>query len=155
MEDRDFANRFVAFYLLSYDDKYDGDLDRFLNDGMGKLAISTENDRIQIKEAFRKSMELSYKIFENDAFRRRQKLDDKRNPIAKAVFDTISVNFAWLTDERQTRLLDKKEDLRKKLIELFNNDIFKQSITAATSQKSNVNTRFELVKNMLDKLLEK
>ncbi len=155
MEDRDFANRFVAFYLLGYDTNYNGELDKFLNDSLQKLAESTKEERIKIKEAFRKSMELSYKIFGNDAFRRRHSREDNRKPISKAVFDTVSVNFAWLSDDQQIQLLDKKEDLQQRLIELFRDEIFYQSITMATGQKSSVKNRFEIIKNMLTELLVK
>ncbi|MBF0564778.1 MAG: DUF262 domain-containing protein [Nitrospirae bacterium] len=153
MEDRDFANRFVAFYLLGYNEKYKGELDTFLNDGMIELANSTENKRTQIKEAFRKSMELSYQIFGNDAFRTRYDLRAKRNPIAKAVFDTISVNFAWLSDEQQIQLLNKKEYFEERLIELFNDENSLKSITTATGNKSNVKKRFETIRNLLNELL--
>ncbi|MBF0488724.1 MAG: DUF262 domain-containing protein [Nitrospirae bacterium] len=153
MEDRDFANRFVAFYLLGYDTNYNGELDGFLNNGMQELAKTTEDKRVKIKEAFRKSMELSYKIFGSDAFRKRFDQRDQRKPISKSVFDTISTNFAWLSDEQQMQLLDKKEDLKQRLIELFNDKDFLQSITTATGQKSNVKKRFELIKNMLMELL--
>lgn len=40
MEDRDFVNRFVAFYI-GYKD-YTGELDLFLNDKMGELNKMTE-----------------------------------------------------------------------------------------------------------------
>ncbi|MEO5360945.1 MAG: DUF262 domain-containing protein [Nitrospirota bacterium] len=153
MEDRDFANRFVAFYLLGYDANYKGELDSFLNDGMEALARTTEDERAKIKEAFRKSMELSCKIFGNDAFRIRRKLDAKRNQIAKAMFDTISVNFAWLTDEQQAQLLNKSDVFRIKLIDYFNKEDISKPITSATAKKSNVIYRFELIKNMLNEII--
>ncbi|MBF0553682.1 MAG: DUF262 domain-containing protein [Nitrospirae bacterium] len=153
MEDREFANRFIAFYILGYDANYKGELDNFLNDGLEALAKTTEDERVKIKEAFRKSMVLSYKIFGSDAFRKRQNIYDKRAPISKSVFDTISVNFALLTDEQQMLLLNKKGDLQMRLIDLFNDDVFYQSTTTATGRKSSVQTRFELIKNMLNELL--
>lgn len=153
MEDRDFANRFVAFYLFGYESNYNGELDSFLNKGMKELAGKTETERIKIKESFRKSMELSYKIFGNYAFRKRYEMESKRSPISKAVFDTISVNFAWLTDEQQMQLLNKKEDLQERLMELFVDNDFNYSISSATGQKSNVEARFEIIKNTLNELL--
>ncbi|WP_420267084.1 DUF262 domain-containing protein [Candidatus Magnetominusculus dajiuhuensis] len=153
MEDREFANRFVAFYILGYDVNYKGELDNFLNDGLEALAKATEDERAKIKEAFRKAMALSYKIFGSDAFRKRQHIYDKRAPISKPVFDTISINLAWLTDDQQMLLHNKKGNLQMRLIELFNDDVFYQSVTVATGRKSSVQTRFELIKNMLNELL--
>ncbi|MCG6552199.1 MAG: DUF262 domain-containing protein [Candidatus Magnetominusculus sp. LBB02] len=153
MEDREFANRFVAFYLLGYDTNYKGELDSFLNDGMEALSTTTDDERAKIEESFRKSMELAYKIFGNDAFRIRRKLDAKRSQIAKALFDTISVNLAWLTDEQRAQLLNKKDDFRIKLIAFFNKEDSSQAITSATARKSNVIYRFELIKNMLSEII--
>lgn len=156
MEDRDFANRFVAFYLLGYEDNYEGELDKFLNDGMEKLAKTTESERIEIKEAFKKSMELSFAIFGNDAFRKRYDLQERRRrPISKAVYDTISVNLAWLSDNEQETLNNKKNEFRSKLINLFNHDeLFYRSITTGTGQKSNIKIRFEKIKNLIGEVLK-
>jgi len=155
MEDRDFANRFVAFYLLGYEDNYEDVLDKFLNDGMGRLAINKNNERLEIEKAFKKSMKLSFYLFGDDAFRKRYDYEDtRRRPISKAVYDTISVNLAWLSDEQQNVLKIKKNEFRSKLIKLFNDEIFHRSITTATGQKSNVKTRFEKIKNLIKEILE-
>lgn len=156
MEDRDFANRFVAFYLLGYKDKYEGELDKFLNDGMERLASIKDKEHNKIKKAFKKSMKLSFDLFGDDAFRKRYDINEnRRRPISKAVYDTISVNLAWLSDEQQNVLKIKKNEFRSKLIKLFNNDeIFHSSITTATGQKSNVKARFEKIKNLIQEILE-
>jgi hypothetical protein len=155
MEDRDFANRFVSFYLLGYDEKYDGELDKFLNDGMEEVARTTPEKRIEIKKSFIKSMRLSTEIFGNDAFRKRYDLKDSRNKISKAVYDTISVNFAWLDDKQQQILLCRKELFRLKLIDLFNNDKeFQHSISTGTGQKSNVKTRFKKIDTLINKIIK-
>ena len=155
-EDRDFVNRFVAFYLLGYNENYEGELDSFLNDGMSKLDEISETERENIEEAFRKSMKLSYDIFGIDAFRKRYDLNEKRKPISKAVFDTISVNFAWLSDEEQEVLKNKKKIFRRKLIELFNQkeSSFHKSLSTATGQKSNVKTRFDKIKELIEDILK-
>ncbi len=155
MEDRDFINRFVAFYLLGYEDKYDGELDKFLNDGMERLANTKDSERLEIENAFKKSMKLSFDIFGDDAFRKRYNIDEsRRRPISKAVYDTISVNLAWLTDEQQNVLNTKKNKFRLKLIELFNDKKFHSSITTATGQKTNIKTRFNEIKKLIKEILE-
>ena len=156
MEDRDFANRFVAFYLLGYHDKYEGELDKFINDGMELLAKIKKSDRKKVKEAFKSSMQLSFDIFGNDSFRKRYDIDDsRRRPISKAVYDTISVNLAWLSKEQQHILKKKKRKFRLGFIKLCNDNKFHNSITTATGQKSNVKTRFECIKNLIEEILEK
>lgn len=154
MEDRDFANRFIAFYLLGYEGNYEGELDKFLNDGMERLAAIKHSERLKIKDAFKKSMKLSVDIFSDDAFRKRYDINDNRRPISKAVYDTISVNLAWLSDEQRNMLKRKKKKFRSELIKLFNDDTFHRSITTGTGKKSNVRTRFEKIKNLIQRILE-
>ena len=155
MEDRDFANRFVAFYLLGYEDNYEGELDKFLNDGMERLASIEDKERHEIKKAFKKSMKLSFDIFGDDAFRKRYNIEEpRRRPISKAVYDTISVNLAWLSDEQQDVLKIKKEKFHSELIKLFHDDRFHRSITTATGQKSNVKTRFDKIKELIQEILK-
>lgn len=155
MEDRDFANRFVAFYLLGYEDNYGDVLDKFLNDGMERLARIKDNKRLEIEIAFKKSMKLSFDLFGDDAFRKRYDINDtRRRPISKAVYDTISVNLAWLSDEQQNVLKTKKNEFRLELIKLFNDETFYRSITTATGQKSNVKARFDKIKNLIKEILE-
>jgi len=154
-EDRDFVNRFVAFYLLGYEENYYGELDSFLNDAMMVLNNKSQLELDEIEKAFKKSMQLAYDIFENDAFRKRYIIGDKRKPISKAVFDCISVNLAWLTDDESKKLKENKEEFKKVLIEYFNktNEAFHKSITTATAQKTNVKTRFDIVKSIIKELI--
>ncbi len=155
MEDRDFANRFVAFYLLGYEDNYEGELDKFLNDGMERLASINGKERYKIEKAFKRSMTLSFDLFGDDAFRKRYDIDEsRRRPISKAVYDTISVNLAWLSDDQQNALRKKRKKFRLELINLFNDDTFHRSITTATGQKTSVKTRFDIIKNLIQKILE-
>lgn len=67
MQDRDFVNRFIAFYI-GYED-YMGDLDMFLNDKMGELNKMTSEQRDDIRVSFDKAMKCCYAIFEKDTFR--------------------------------------------------------------------------------------
>ncbi|OQX97235.1 MAG: hypothetical protein B6I20_13095 [Bacteroidetes bacterium 4572_117] len=154
-EDRDFINRFIAFYLQGYDNKYYGELDSFLNDGMSSLSVKSKAELDKIELDFKKSMKLSYEIFGEDAFRKRYKKGERRKPISKAVYDTLSVNFAWLTDEERAVLKSRKGGFKKRLMELFNkkDEPFHKSITTATGQKSNVKTRFEAIKRIINETL--
>lgn len=147
MQDRDFANRFVAFFI-GYQD-YTGDLDMFLNDKMGELNRMTSEQREGIRVSFDKAMKCCYDIFKEDTFRKRYKLDDRRKPISKAVYDTLSVNIAWLTDEERKLLLKNAEVFKGGMIRLFNDEKFNFSISTGTGQKYNVDLRFTMVKSLI------
>lgn len=147
MQDRDFVNRFIAFFM-GYQE-YSGDLDMFLNDKMGELNKMTPEERNNIKIAFDKSMQCCYQIFKEDTFRKRYDIADKRKPISKSVYDTLSVNIAWLSDEERNLLLDRAEVFKARMINLFNDDKFNSSISTGTGQKYNVNIRFSFVKSLI------
>lgn len=162
MEDRDFVNRFIAFYLpgniKSLLEKYEGELNTFLNSALEELEIlNNSNEKIIIEKIisdFKKSMNLSYRIFKNDAFRKRNNINDTRKPISKSLFDTLSVNFAWLDDEQRKILLKRRNLFYEGLIDLFNNKQFSNAISTGTAQKTNVEKRFvevyKLIKTVLN-----
>lgn len=153
MQDRDFVNRFIAFYI-GYQD-YMGDLDMFLNDKMGELNKMTSEQRDDIRVSFDKAMKCCYEIFKNDAFRKKYSVTDKRKPISKSVYDTLSVNIAWLSDEEQLMLLKNKnaEAFKTGMIRLFNDERFNFSISTGTGQKYNVDLRFTMVKSLIKEII--
>lgn len=147
MQDRDFVNRFIAFFI-GYQD-YLGDLDMFLNDKMGELNKMTPAKRNNIRISFDKSMRCCYQIFKEDTFRRRYNITDKRKPISKSVYDTLSVNIAWLSDKERDLLLMNAEEFKAKMIDLFNDEKFNLAISTGTGQKYNVEQRFTRVKRLI------
>lgn len=151
MQDRDFVNRFIAFFI-GYQD-YMGDLDMFLNDKMGELNKMTSEQRDNIRVSFDKAMKCCYEIFKNDAFRKKYSVTDKRKPISKSVYDTLSVNIAWLSDEEQLMLLKNAEAFKTGMIRLFNDERFNFSISTGTGQKYNVDLRFMMVKSLIKEII--
>lgn len=152
MEDRDFANRFIAFYI-GYKE-YNGELDAFLNDQMGELNKMNPEQRESIRQAFDKSMVCCYQIFGNDSFRRRLNEKDPRKPISKAVYDTLSVNVAWLTDEERHKLIANADVFKEGMMELFNDKSFNFATSTGTGKKSSVELRFTRVKELIRKIIE-
>lgn len=151
MQDRDFVNRFIAFFI-GYQD-YMGDLDMFLNDKMGELNKMTSEQRDDIRVSFDKAMKCCYEIFKKDTFRKRYKQEDRRKPISKSVYDTLSVNIAWLSDEERKLLLKNTEAFKAGMIRLFNDERFNFSISTGTGQKYNVDLRFTMVKSLIKEII--
>lgn len=150
MEDRDFANRFIAFYLIPYEE-YQPDLDSFLNKGMEKIRELTTNQITKLKDDFRNSMILAFNIFKQDAFRKRMNKDDNRKPINKALFEVLSVCFAKLDDVERSILLNKELIFKEKLMELNNmpDGKFLRSISQGTAQKESVIQRFTDIQRII------
>ena len=152
MGDRDFANRFVAFFI-GYNE-YNGELDAFLNDKMGELNRMNLEQRESIRQAFDKSMACCYQIFGDDSFRKRLNEKDPRKPISKAVYDTLSVNIAWLTDEERSKLIDNADIFKEGMMKLFNDKSFNFAISTGTGKKHSVELRFTRVKELIRKIIE-
>jgi len=153
MQDRDFVTRFVSFYINSYEE-YEPSLDDFLNKGMQNIRRLADLEKDSLKTDFKKAMILSTEIFGDDAFRKRFDEEHNRKPINKALFDTISVNFSKLPFQDANKLKLKKNQFKKKFIDLMNEKEFLDSITSATGDKNNVATRFkkfgEVIKEVLN-----
>nr|WP_295930642.1 DUF262 domain-containing protein [uncultured Dyadobacter sp.] len=156
MEDRDFATRFVSFYLISYK-LYEPDLDSFLNKGMAKLRELSSEEIIELKKSFVKALNLAFDIFGNDAFRKRLSFSDNRKPINKALFEVISVNFAQLSDENISILSQKKESFKQKVVAIqgAKDSKFLSAITQGTARKENVEQRFTDIRNIITEILNK
>src|ERR1035437_447937 len=129
MQDRDFINRFLAFYILDYSKEYkkEDDLDTFMNRSLEKLSKMNDSEKNIIIHNFKEAMKLAHKIFGNKAFSKKA----KPNRINKALFEVVSVNFAKLNIEDRDILLKNKE----KFIDLLYKTIdekFKDSLSSGT-----------------------
>lgn len=152
MEDRDFVTRFISFYLIDYN-KYEPNLDTFLNSGMAAIRNLDEIEIDFLKDDFYQSMKLAYDIFENDAFRKRFSKLDGRKPINKALFEVISVSFAKLDDIDRNTLRTRKLKFKKKFIDLHHKGNFLRSISTGTAIKDSVLTRFNEIEKIIKETL--
>lgn len=147
MEDCEFVNRFMAFYLLNIDD-YKGNLEDQLNDAMILLQSAT---RAQIKSYEKKfiiSMQRCWQIFGDNAFR---KIDKKGNygRINKPLYESISVIFAKMNDADFKAILGNKEKWLKKYNDLLHDETFVEYITNGTAKVDSVKGRYHLLEEKL------
>ena len=153
MLDRDFANRFLAFYHFGYKN-FTPDLDTFMSRAMADVKKMTEGEKNKIKQDFTNSMKLNYEVFENQAFRKMETDQERRKPLNKALFDVFSVVFAELNDEERIKIKSKKKQVVDALIDLLENDNeFLTSVTSSTSDKGRVNYRFKKIEELVNSLL--
>lgn len=154
MLDRDFANRFVAFYLGL--GTYSGEMDYFMSEMMGKLGSYTEQQLSDFKHLFEVTMDTCRELFGEFAFRKVQRTSNgvlKKNPISKSVFDTVSVNVAFLSDAERKKLLERRDDVMEAYIKLCADKTFSAALSAGTGQKRKVETRFSKIKMLFSKIL--
>ncbi len=150
MLDRDFVNRFIAFFC-GYND-YDGNLDIFLNDQMSALNKYSAQCLNDISLAFEKSMDTCYLIFGDGAFRKVNR-NGKYSKISKSLFDSLGVNIAWLSDTQRSLLICKKDQVQQALRDLFQNKEFGNRLSNGTGKLPNVKYRFEQIETMLKNIL--
>jgi Protein of unknown function DUF262 len=152
MEDCDFVTRFIGFYHDHQ--KYQPDLDTWLNRGLSRLKSLKANELDKLKADFKKSMKTMYEIFEDDAFRKRYKASDRKKPLNKALFDTWSVNLAKLNDDQLKNLVRRKAKLKSGFIRLMNEEEFDIAISRSTGDGVSVRRRFEKIANLISATLQ-
>ena len=149
MLDRDFANRFLGFYLLGYNN-YTPDLDTYMSRAMASINEKTDEEINKIKEDFTEAMKLSNAIFGEEAFRKVYRDSKRLPPINKALFDAIAVQFGLLSDEDRIALRSKKLEFKKGLRDLLNKDeYFFTSVTSSTGDKNRVIHRHSMVEQLI------
>lgn len=152
MLDRDFANRFLAFYLFSYEN-FTPDLDSFMSRAMAQVNNLSEIEKNKCKEDFIKSMNLNYFIFGKYAFRKFEEFGGRRGQVNKALFDVFSVIFAKLSDKERQILQTKKMIMIDEFLSLLEDETFFAAISSSTSDKFRVSYRFEKVSELIKNLL--
>ncbi len=154
MLDRDFANRFLCFYLFGYEN-YVPDLDTYMSKAMASINDKTDIELKQITSAFNESMRLSKDIFGKEAFRKVYRDFDRLPPINKAIFDALSVQFALLSEQERNILRTKSNEMKSEFKDLlFNDDRFFTSVTSSTGDKNRVMYRHDIAKQLIRKVIQ-
>lgn len=158
MLDRDFANRFLCFYLFGFENygtkEYGLDLDSFMSKAMAFINHKSDDELSRIEYDFKQSMILSKNIFAREAFRKVYKEYDRLPPINKALFDAISVQLALLTDNERSLMLQNKSLFKRRIYdELSKEDLFFKSVTSSTGGKSRIINRHQFVKDIIDEII--
>jgi len=152
MKDRYLILRFIAFYMwkhnmLFYSKKkveYKSDIDDFLSKTMEAINNLNDKEIKNIENIFRKSMSNAFDILGEDGFRIPS--TDRKRPINMALFET----FGYLMSHDDV-LLDKKFT-KEVLFDMFEDEKFVESLTERVDSSRSVNTRFEKMDEILEKL---
>ncbi|MCC7515374.1 MAG: DUF262 domain-containing protein [Bacteroidia bacterium] len=154
MLDRDFANRFLCFYLFGYEN-YTPDLDTFMSKAMANINNMSIEDRNKITHDYSEAMKLSYKIFAEEAFRKIYNNYKRLPPINKALFDAIATQFALLTDTQREQLKSKAKEFKKGLYNLLKDDEkFFIAVTSSTGDRNRVYYRHSELKKLIFQTIE-
>ncbi len=154
MADRECVLRFLAFHIEPWEKYADNSLDDYLGKTMDKLNEMSDSERQAIAKQFAKAMEAAYRIFGDDAFRKRNKMEGRRRPVSKALFETWSVQLARCSPADVSSLIRKKKSVRRAFINLLNNDSeFDRAISYSTGTPTRVRLRFRAIKELVEGLV--
>ena len=148
MNDYEYINRFLAFYLFKID--YYGNLETFMNQCLVELNKKDFKMDV-IKGEFFKAMEYSIRIFGDTRFKKTDYNSNRKARINKALFDTVSVNLAWLPIEELENLILNSNEVNLAMQKLFEDTYFNESISLSTNSKKKVEYRFDAVFQLFKK----
>ena len=155
MVDRELTLRFIAF-TLDEDSEFEfqtmGD---FLNEGMEKLdSIEDEIYLEELKDNLLSTLEFSETILgKGHRFSRSIAIQSNTKTLNRSLFDVITVSFSKIKN-RELFISKKNIFLNKfkQLIEDEQND-FAKAITESSNSKSAIETRFKIMKELIDEVL--
>lgn len=153
MADREVVLRFIAFTIRPYTRYTTKDFDGFLNDTMVSVNELSEAGLNEIRVKFFRAMNAAYSIFSDDAFRKRYDVSQRKLPFNKALFETWSVNLGRLDDRSLQTLIERKELVKNKFVELMNARPFDLSVTQSTGDIKQVMVRFSSIEQLLAEVL--
>ncbi|MDH5557223.1 MAG: hypothetical protein OEZ03_07725 [Alphaproteobacteria bacterium] len=102
---------------------------------------------------FKSAMTAAFAIFGEEAFRKPHGADEGRNPINKALFETIAVNLAALDPDRRDMLVERGGAVREQFIDLIENRKFILAVSQGTGDPAKVRTRFSEIEKLFKKVL--
>ena len=153
MADRECVLRFLAFRISPWEEYSVNDLDGYLGRTMKKINAMASHERIDLSKNFKKSMKASFRIFGNDAFRKRYHRKDDRRPINKALFEAWSVGLARRSDDELGILVDRREKIIDQFISLMNDQEFDTAISYSTGIPAKIRTRFRAIDELIEECL--
>lgn len=153
MLDREFVNRFLAFYVLGID-SYADNLDEFLTAVLERLVREDSRALERYGDAFLTSMRRSHELFGDIAFRKINQ-DKRYGAINKPLFECTSVALARLSGEEYDELFARRGLFLEKYNLLLRNEEFFGVITSGTAKSNSVRKRHEMLQETIGEVISK
>ena len=149
MRDREFVNRFCAFQLLPVEE-YKGDMDDFLAQALKKMnGLKTEN-LSRLSAEFQRSLANNYEVFARYAFRKHQRMYDRRTVLNASLWDVMSTGLSRYPGD----MVESRADaLRNRFYSLMVDREFVTAITYGPNAPRQVRRRFSIASAMFKEVL--
>lgn len=157
MVDQELIIRFFAFHEYTYL-KYKAPMKQFLNKYAEKHRALSEKELSNLKNIFKKSVDLAKSTFGEKAFRRFT-TGDKKDPngyfetrkLNKGLFDIVMWGFS---EYEKNQVMPHIDSIREELVWLMTNDeSFIDTIRVSTDKYENIQYRFDTWRDSLKKIL--
>ena len=150
MRDREFVNRFCAFYLLPMDE-YRGDMDEFLARGLKKMNSLTASELATLSTEFRLGLANNLKLFGRHAFRKHTLGQDSRGTINASLWDVMSTELACRSEDIVETYA---EAIKSTFYCLIADNDFNSAITYGPNHTKEVKYRFEKAKALFQEIFD-
>ena len=155
MLDKELILRFVAFKLIGYKEFRFNKMSVFLDESMDILdSIKDKTELDELKNELINVLKFSEKILgKGHRFSRSIADPEKTKTLNRSLFDVITICFSQI--ENQELFLQKKDLFMRKLLRLMRDEQsgFLKSITEGTSDKNAIESRFEIMDNLINEVL--
>ncbi len=151
MADRELVLRYIAFRFYRKELIKLTDMSGFLDTAMEKLdEIQSSDDLEAIANEFKDTLIFSEQILgANHKFSRSMVLQDQKKSLNRSLFDVITACFGELSDKES--LIAKKDEFMHKFSALLKDDKseFSRAITEGTSSKVAIESRFQIMRELI------
>ena len=149
MRDREFVNRFCAFFLLGVDE-YKRDMDDYLARALKLMNDLTDEQLEELSEQFRITLLNNYTLFERHAFRKHTAGQANRSILNASLWDVMSTGLARYSEDAVS---EKVDELRTAFCDLLADTVFNDAITYGPNSAKKVKKRFEMADKMFREVL--
>ncbi|WP_052768556.1 DUF262 domain-containing protein [Streptomyces humi] len=153
MSDREMVLRALAFRLTPPDEFRAHDFDQFLARTMRQINRLTDEQRQLLAREFKQAMTSARAIFGEHAFRKLYPGQSWRNPINKAIFESVAVNLAVLTDTERDSLVASREQVLSRFRLVMHRPDFERAVSVGTGDRAKVTFRFGRIRNLFRTVL--
>ena len=157
MLDRELVLRFMSFKLSpnATNEFPFNNMGEFLDEAMEKLDNITDDEKLkELRNNLFETLEFSEKILgEKHRFSRSIGKTEKTNTLNRSLFDVLTVCLSEINDKEKFIL--KKDNFKNKLSKLLQDESsdFSRAITEGTSGKGAIEKRFEIMKELVEEVI--
>lgn len=141
MRDREFANRFCAFYLLGPEEYRKSDMDDFLARSLTQMNRMSDSELKALSCAFRTGLKNNLAMFGDHSFRKHKANQQRRSVVNASLWDVMSTGLAKVDE---STLQSKQNEFRNAYYNLLGNYEFIDAITYSVNSTNKVQKRFYL-----------